>query len=984
MDYRALEQLHEEQKDLLDTIDGLRKHGLYYPLDLPKIVVVGDQSSGKSSLLESISGFRFSAKDGLYTRFATELILCTNSRQTIDVQIQSSATPGEETVYPWSKVVDKDSVSQIIEEFEPMILKDGACFSEDVLKIKISGPNVPRLTLVDLPGFHPSEDDSQPDAYREIVNRLVDRYMTCKNNIILAVIAASEEFIKPDVTSTIQRCERLKAQTIGVLTKVDLLAPDSTREHSYISLAKNNPTSHKLLLGWHFIRNRGAAESSDTEGQRDEKERSVFESSFWPSVPPKNCGVEMLRKKLSGILFSYTKNNLLSLVESIEKKVNDHKAQLEQLGEPRLTPKEQRMYLDKITARFHTLCLYAVEGNYNDQFFGGLFIDEETPTNDSRIRKLRALIRDLNRSFAYVLETKGSRRTILSKTSNESQHNPTDPETEASLPISLKALVSQYEFEDPKVVSFEDVTEDLERLSSTYQSDEFPGTLNDRLAISLFRDQSRPWESIARRHTQLMLTVTKAFVEKLLAHVTNPDEKTYSAILSQIVDPFFDQKFSVLESKLQELLYHYKSGHTQPHDAEFRNILGRKRRRSLDPDVLGDLIASRPDFFTQEARQEVEKMGRSAASSSLRVHELIHKAETCYEMSLRTFADNVVTLAIENCLVKDLPLIMTTARFSQMGDSEIEQLASEAPEIQEKRMKLQVQCGAFAKGLQVCNKYRLRKFTSVSSILHELEKEPSTRVENASTARIEATPTTRVGITSTATAEGPFTISESKGKASGSLAHPPAVEAQSNTQKAPNAVAEPKKGNNPFVTNPFAANPFITNPNIVQSLFALPSRSLLPAKRPSEMKQTGSNSSSGPGFTFFGTPSTPAGTAMTPSGSLLFNHQNTFGVGSYNWKQTPQALFGNVNVYKTDANSQGLPKPVNQSIITPPKYYWSPIKSETAPQWVSLPLEFPKNAGAEVDAFLHICFQPPYVQYSPEELRCMALAAKPVAPHMGF
>ncbi|MBE3042786.1 dynamin family protein, partial [Candidatus Bathyarchaeota archaeon] len=44
-------------------------------IDLPQIVVCGDQSSGKSSVLEAISGMAFPAKDNLCTRFATEVIL---------------------------------------------------------------------------------------------------------------------------------------------------------------------------------------------------------------------------------------------------------------------------------------------------------------------------------------------------------------------------------------------------------------------------------------------------------------------------------------------------------------------------------------------------------------------------------------------------------------------------------------------------------------------------------------------------------------------------------------------------------------------------------------------------------------------------------------------------------------------------------------------------------------------------------------------
>ena len=64
-----------EQIRLLDLVDSLRAEGLSEFTALPQLIVCGDQSSGKSSLLEAISGVPFPRKDNLCTRFATEVIL---------------------------------------------------------------------------------------------------------------------------------------------------------------------------------------------------------------------------------------------------------------------------------------------------------------------------------------------------------------------------------------------------------------------------------------------------------------------------------------------------------------------------------------------------------------------------------------------------------------------------------------------------------------------------------------------------------------------------------------------------------------------------------------------------------------------------------------------------------------------------------------------------------------------------------------------
>jgi hypothetical protein len=75
-----------EQIQLLDLVDSLRAEGLSEFTALPQLIVCGDQSSGKSSLLEAISGVPFPKKDNLCTRFATEVIL----RRALDSEIRVS------------------------------------------------------------------------------------------------------------------------------------------------------------------------------------------------------------------------------------------------------------------------------------------------------------------------------------------------------------------------------------------------------------------------------------------------------------------------------------------------------------------------------------------------------------------------------------------------------------------------------------------------------------------------------------------------------------------------------------------------------------------------------------------------------------------------------------------------------------------------------------------------------------------------------
>ena len=77
----------QEQLDPLDSIDKLRSQGISHYVSLPQIIVCGNQSSGKSSVLEAISGVSFPVKSSLCTRFPTELVLRKNSQVGVRVSI---------------------------------------------------------------------------------------------------------------------------------------------------------------------------------------------------------------------------------------------------------------------------------------------------------------------------------------------------------------------------------------------------------------------------------------------------------------------------------------------------------------------------------------------------------------------------------------------------------------------------------------------------------------------------------------------------------------------------------------------------------------------------------------------------------------------------------------------------------------------------------------------------------------------------------
>ena len=77
-------------------------------------------------------------------------------------------------------------------------------------------------------------------------------------------------------------------------------------------------------------------------------------------------------------------------------------------------------------------------------------------------------------------------------------------------------------------------------------------------------------------------------------------------------------------------------------------------------------------------------------------------------MSLGIFTDNVINLAIESCLVSEIPKIFTTADVGAMAVDKLKELASESEEVQAERQMLQEQVEILRRGLEECKRHKPR------------------------------------------------------------------------------------------------------------------------------------------------------------------------------------------------------------------------------------------------------------------------------------
>lgn len=373
-DLPSLQKLQSaEQLELFDVVDTLRARGLGEMVSLPQLIVCGDQSSGKSSVLESISGIPFPRAEGICTRFATEVIL----RRAATAEITVSILPGQNrTIMERDKLLGFHHELKSTDDFEELfkvvmtamgLSTGGKSFSNDLLRIEICGPSQPQLTLVDLPGLIHSSIKQQTTQDVDIVHDLVSEYLRNPRSIILAVVSARYDPNNQIILNKARGVDPEGLRTLGIITKPDTLAKGSKDEREFIALANNETV--KFFLGWHVVRNLDLEKEKDERGARDEKETQFFTESNFRSLPSHVVGIAFLRSRLSKVLFDQIRTELPQLVEDILAQISTTKAVQAKLGPSRAKPDEQQAFLLTLSETFHRICGDAVRGHYEDGFF---------------------------------------------------------------------------------------------------------------------------------------------------------------------------------------------------------------------------------------------------------------------------------------------------------------------------------------------------------------------------------------------------------------------------------------------------------------------------------------------------------------------------------------------------------------------------------------------------------------------------------------
>lgn len=262
-------------------------------------------------------------------------------------------------------------------------------------------------------------------------------------------------------------------------------------------------------------------------------------------MPRSLLGVDKLRSRLSKVLLRQIAAELPSLIDEIETKSGACRSRLDKLGDPRATLAEQQLYLFHLSQSFQSLVKAAVDGTYNDPFFG------DAKSELGYQKRIRAVMQNLNLDFADNIAKRGHCREVTDS-------KDISQISKGVIPITRDKFIDH-----------------IEHLMKRTKGRELPGTFNPMIVLDLFLEQSARWEDIARSHIDKVWKAVKEFLAHAAAYIA--DVTTSKALSQEIFEPALDKLLEALHEKTTELLTPHQKGHPITYNHYFTETLQKLR-----------------------------------------------------------------------------------------------------------------------------------------------------------------------------------------------------------------------------------------------------------------------------------------------------------------------------------------------------------------------------------------------------------------------
>ncbi|XP_006156437.1 interferon-induced GTP-binding protein Mx1 [Tupaia chinensis] len=355
-DNNLCSQYEEKVRPCIDLIDSLRALGVEQDLALPAIAVIGDQSSGKSSVLEALSGVALPRGSGIVTRCPLVLKL----KKLINEDKWRGKVSYQDIEV---EITDPSKVEPEINKAQNVIAGEGMGISHELISLEVSSPHVPDLTLIDLPGITRVAVGNQPADIGRQIKTLIKKYIHKQETINLVVVPSNVDIATTEALSMAQEVDPDGDRTIGILTKPDLV--DKGTEEKVVDVVRNL-VCH-LKKGYMIVKCRGQQDIQDRLSLAEalQREKVFFEEHPYFSflLEEGKATIPCLAERLTTELIMHISKSLPLLENQIKESHQKITEELKKYGTDIPEDENEKMFflIDKINT-FNQNIMVLIQG----------------------------------------------------------------------------------------------------------------------------------------------------------------------------------------------------------------------------------------------------------------------------------------------------------------------------------------------------------------------------------------------------------------------------------------------------------------------------------------------------------------------------------------------------------------------------------------------------------------------------------------------